>query len=92
MRNKTDSKETTLRTLTRMKFDQHIPGTAGFMFALCMLVLVLGVLWMTQNAFGDIVIGTWTVGWILLGAYFLYWLKYDLAVGEGCRPALRQVP
>jgi regulator of protease activity HflC (stomatin/prohibitin superfamily) len=59
-----------------MKSDQHIPGVAMFLFAVCLLVLVLGVLNLTQRAgTSDLVMGTWTVGWILLGAYFLYWLK-----------------
>lgn len=76
MRTKTDSKDSSLRPLGRMKSDQHIPGVAMFLFAVCLLVLVLGVLNLTQRAgTSDLVMGTWTVGWILLGAYFLYWLK-----------------
>ncbi len=93
MRTKTDSKDSSLRPLGRMKSDQHIPGVAMFLFAVCLLVLVLGVLNLTQRAgTSDLVMGTWTVGWILLGAYFLYLAQDRLAVGKGRRPAPGQVP
>ena len=76
MRTKTDSKDLSLRPLGRMKTDLHIPGVAMFLFAVCLLVLVLGNLNFSQRGgTPDLVIGTWTVGWIILGVYFLYWLK-----------------
>jgi regulator of protease activity HflC (stomatin/prohibitin superfamily) len=46
------------------------------MFALCMLALIVGVITMIQRpGISDNVIGTWTVAWILLGSYFLFWMK-----------------
>ncbi len=75
MRPKSDSKDASLRQLGRLQPDQHIPGMAGFLFAICMLACFIGVFVMTQNAVGDALIGTWTVAWILLSVYFLFWLK-----------------
>ncbi len=76
MRTKSEPKDTNLRSLARLQVDQHIPGPAGFLFAICMLALVVGVLVMTQNGVtSDTLIGAWTVAWILLGAYFMFWLK-----------------
>jgi len=69
------SKDQSLRPLGRLKSDQHIPPLAGFLFALCLLALIVGVYMMTQKSVGDVWIGTWAVAWILLGVYFLYWLK-----------------
>jgi regulator of protease activity HflC (stomatin/prohibitin superfamily) len=76
MRTKSDPKDASLRPQGSLKPDQHIPGPAGFLFAICMLALVVGIMLMTQNGVtSDALIGTWTVAWILLGTYFLFWLK-----------------
>lgn len=76
MRTKTDIKDSILRPLGRLQPDQHIPGMAGFLFAICMLALIIGVLVMNQNGVtSDTLMGGWTVAWILLGVYFLFWLK-----------------
>jgi regulator of protease activity HflC (stomatin/prohibitin superfamily) len=38
--------------------------------------LIVGVMVMTQRpGISDNLIGTWTVVWILLGAYFMFWMK-----------------
>jgi regulator of protease activity HflC (stomatin/prohibitin superfamily) len=55
--------------------DQHISGMAGFLFGLCLLAAIIGTLVMTPRGAGDTLIGTWVVGWLLLGCYFLFWLK-----------------
>jgi regulator of protease activity HflC (stomatin/prohibitin superfamily) len=69
-------KDLSLRLQGTLKPDQHIPSAAAFMFALCMLALIVGVIVMTQRqGVSDNVIGTWTVAWILLGAYFMFWMK-----------------
>jgi regulator of protease activity HflC (stomatin/prohibitin superfamily) len=69
-------KDLSLRPQGRLKPDQHIPGVAKFLFAICLLVLVVGILWMTQNGVtSDALTGVWTVAWILLGTFFLFWLK-----------------
>ncbi len=69
-------KDLSLRLQGKLAPDQHIPSAAGFMFAVCMLALILGVIIMTNRpGTGDAVIGTWTVAWILLGAYFMFWMK-----------------
>ena len=49
---------------------------ANDMFAICLLACGIGIFVMTQKEVtSDAIIGTWTVIWILLGVYFLYWLK-----------------
>ncbi len=76
MRPKTDIKDLSLRMQGRLKPDQHIPSVAGALFAICMLACFLGIFWMTNNGVtSDTLTGVWTVGWILLGTFFLYWLK-----------------
>jgi regulator of protease activity HflC (stomatin/prohibitin superfamily) len=71
-----DIKDLSLRPQGTLKPDQHIPSAAAFMFALCMLALIVGVITMTQRpGISDNVIGTWTVAWILLGSYFMFWMK-----------------
>jgi regulator of protease activity HflC (stomatin/prohibitin superfamily) len=65
-----------LRPQGRLKPDLHIPGVAGALFAICLLANILGSVLMSQNTFfNDAWIGTWTVVWILLGVFFLFWLK-----------------
>ncbi len=76
MKTKTDVKDLSLRLQDRLKPDQHIPGVAGFMFAVCLVICYLGILWMTKNGVtSDTLIGAWFVAWTLLGIYFLFWLK-----------------
>jgi regulator of protease activity HflC (stomatin/prohibitin superfamily) len=69
-------KDLSLRPQSRTKPDQHIPGVAGALFAICLIACVLGISQMTKYSFfTDTWIGIWTVAWIFLGAFFLYWLK-----------------
>jgi regulator of protease activity HflC (stomatin/prohibitin superfamily) len=76
MRPKTDIKDLSMRLQGRLKPDQHIPSVAGALFAICLLADILGTLLMTKNGItSDALIGAWNVAWILLGAYFLFWLK-----------------
>jgi regulator of protease activity HflC (stomatin/prohibitin superfamily) len=76
MRPKTDIKDFNMRLQGRLKPDQHIPSVAGALFAICLLADFLGTLLMTKNGVtSDALIGAWNVAWILLGAYFLFWLK-----------------
>jgi regulator of protease activity HflC (stomatin/prohibitin superfamily) len=57
-----------------MKVDLHIPAIAGTLFGICLIVAVLGAL--TSNGrVSDGLLGTWVVGWTLIGTYFLYALK-----------------
>ena len=52
----------------------HISPIAGALFAICLLLAVLGAV-LGDNRFGDAVLGLWVVAWTLLGAYFLFALK-----------------
>jgi hypothetical protein len=76
MRTKTDVKDLSLRLQDRLKPDQHIPGVAGFLFAVCLVADFLGLLLLTQNGIlNDTWSGVWSIAWLLLGMYFLFWLK-----------------
>jgi hypothetical protein len=76
MRPKTDIKDLSLRLQDRLKPDQHLSGVAGFLFFICLVICYFGILWMTKNGVtSEVLIGVWAVAWILLGIYFLFWLK-----------------
>jgi regulator of protease activity HflC (stomatin/prohibitin superfamily) len=65
-----------LRPLKGTQPDMHISGVGGALFAICMLACVIGTIVMTnQGIENDALIGSWVTGWIILGCYFLYWLK-----------------
>jgi hypothetical protein len=70
------SKDQSLRTQGRLKPDLHIPGVAGFLFAVCLLAAILGASLLTlKGTLNNNWAGVWTVAWVLLGTYFLFWLK-----------------
>jgi len=70
------SKNLNLRLQGRLQPDLHIPGAAGALFAICLLAGIIGTILMTNNGFeNNFLIGAWVVGWLILGCYFLYWLK-----------------
>jgi regulator of protease activity HflC (stomatin/prohibitin superfamily) len=70
------SKDQSLRTQGRQKPDLHIPGVAGFLFAVCLLAAILGASLLTlKGTLNNNWAGVWTVAWVLLGTYFLFWLK-----------------
>ena len=70
------SKDQSLKPQSRGKADQHIPGPAYFLFALCLLAAILGTLFLTQNGIlNDTTTGYWVVGWLLVGMFFLFSLK-----------------
>ena len=70
------TKNLNLHLQGRLQADLHISGVAGFLFGLCLLAAIVGTLLMTSNGVtSDALIGAWVVGWLILGCYFLYWLK-----------------
>jgi len=70
------SKDQSLRPQGRQKPDLHIPGIAGAIFGICLLTGVLGTILMTANGImNDAWAGVWTVGWSLVGTFFLLALK-----------------
>ncbi|MGA2112822.1 MAG: slipin family protein [Anaerolineales bacterium] len=70
------SKDQNPRPQGRRKADPHIPGVAGALFVICLLVAFYVGIWLSQKG---ILSATWTtdwnVGWILLGLYLLFALK-----------------
>lgn len=56
------------------KADQHISAIAGLLFGVCLIVAVLGAL-MGNGRFGDAILGTWVLGWTLIGTYILFAMK-----------------
>ena len=76
MNTRSVSKDQSLRTQGRQKPDLHIPGVAGFLFAVCLLAAILGASLLTlKGTLNNNWAGVWTVAWVLLGTYFLFWLK-----------------
>jgi regulator of protease activity HflC (stomatin/prohibitin superfamily) len=60
----------------RLQPDLHISGVAGALFAICLLAAFIGVILMTSNGItSDVLIGSWVIGWTIIGCIFLYWLK-----------------
>jgi regulator of protease activity HflC (stomatin/prohibitin superfamily) len=70
------SKDPSLRPQGRQKPDQHIPGVAGALFTICLLIEVLGLIFLTQKGIlNDTWAGVWSVAWLLVALFFLLALK-----------------
>ncbi len=54
--------------------EMHIPAVAGALFAVCLMIAVLGPI-SGDGRFTDAVLGTWVLGWTLIGVYLLFGLK-----------------
>jgi regulator of protease activity HflC (stomatin/prohibitin superfamily) len=64
------------RAQARGKSDLHIAPIAGFIFALCLLIAVIGAtLYASKYPNNQVFPPAWTVGWTLAGIIFLFWLK-----------------
>ena len=59
---------------TQNKLDQRVPPIAGTIFAVLMVIAVLGAVLMDGKQ-PDALIGAWVVGWMLVGIYILFALK-----------------
>ena len=71
-----EPKDPTPRGMKRQQPDFHISPIAGFLFGLCMVILVIGSLYMaTKSIGGDVWPGVWTVFWMLVGFVLLFGLK-----------------
>jgi regulator of protease activity HflC (stomatin/prohibitin superfamily) len=76
MNTRSMSKEQNPRSLKRQQPDLHIPGIAYFVFAICLLVAMLGTILMTSNGIlSDNWAGVWVVGWMVVGTFLLMSLK-----------------
>ena len=68
-----NSKDSSSRTLARLKPDLHISGIAGFLFGVCLLANIIGTSIITNKSPSNQVLpGIWSVGWLLVGVYFLF--------------------
>jgi regulator of protease activity HflC (stomatin/prohibitin superfamily) len=52
----------------------HISAIGGTLFAICLVVAVIGAL-LGDGKLADAILGTWVVLWTLLGTYIMYALK-----------------
>src|SRR5512136_357303 len=70
------SKNLNQRGQGRLQPEMHVSGMGGALFAICILACVIGTIVMTSNGItSEVLIGIWTVAWILLGLFFLFGLK-----------------
>ncbi|MGD0611859.1 MAG: slipin family protein [Anaerolineales bacterium] len=70
------SKDQNPRPQGRRRPDQHISGVAGALFVICVLVAILGGIWLSHKGIlSDTWTTAWTVVWSLLGIYILFALK-----------------
>ncbi len=56
------------------KDDQHIPPIAGTLFAVLLLIAIIGAIF-ADGRYPDVAIGIWVSAWMLIGMYFLFALK-----------------
>ena len=52
----------------------HISSIAGTLFAICLIIAILGAV-LGENRLGDAALGIWVTVWTLLGTYFMFALK-----------------
>ncbi|MBI3153450.1 MAG: slipin family protein [Chloroflexi bacterium] len=58
----------------KKKDDQHIPPIAGTLFGVFLIIAVLGAL-VGDGKYSDALLGTWVLGWTMIGSYFMFALK-----------------
>jgi regulator of protease activity HflC (stomatin/prohibitin superfamily) len=56
------------------KDDQHIPPIAGTLFAVFLVIAILGAI-LGEGRYPDGLLGAWVLGWLFVGTYFLFALK-----------------
>jgi regulator of protease activity HflC (stomatin/prohibitin superfamily) len=56
------------------KDDQHIPPIAGTLFAVSLVIAIVGAI-LGESRYSDGLLGAWVVSWTVIGAYFLFALK-----------------
>lgn len=60
--------------LQNRKDDQHIPSIAGTLFGISLVIAIAGAIF-GDGRYPEGVLGTWVLGWSLVGAYFLFAIK-----------------
>jgi hypothetical protein len=58
----------------RKKDDQHIPPIAGTLFAVFLIIAIVGAIF-GDGRYSDGLIGAWVIGWTIIGVYLLFALK-----------------
>jgi regulator of protease activity HflC (stomatin/prohibitin superfamily) len=71
---KTDFLKSVLEKKKTQQDELHISPVAGFLFAICLIVAVLGAIWGNKKL-SDAVLGDWVIIWTLVGIYILFALK-----------------
>jgi regulator of protease activity HflC (stomatin/prohibitin superfamily) len=69
------TKDTSLNKMVVKKDDQHISAIAGTVFAIAMVIAVLGAIFFDQAKMSDTMTGAWVIGWMIIGVYVLFALK-----------------
>jgi regulator of protease activity HflC (stomatin/prohibitin superfamily) len=69
-----EMKNRSLKDLRKMNLNQHIPPVAGALFAIIMVVAVLGALLMDGRV-SDVIIGLYVLALLLVASFILYGLK-----------------
>ena len=56
------------------KEDPHIPPIAGTLFGVFLVIAVIGAI-IGDGKYSDAVLGTWVLGWTMIGSYLMFALK-----------------
>ncbi len=73
--NKTTSQARTQKASAGSADTFHMNGMAMFLMIVCFLVGFIGIIWMATTGVSDIIIGAWTIVFLLLGFYIVFALK-----------------
>jgi regulator of protease activity HflC (stomatin/prohibitin superfamily) len=76
MTSSTDTKDSSRRGQRAQQANLHISAPGAFLFAICLIVAILGTIYMdSQQIGGDLWIAVWTIGWMIVGTILLYAVK-----------------
>ena len=71
---KTDFIKSAMEKRKMQQADMHIPPIAGSVFGVVLVIAVLGAV-IGDGKLPDALLGTWVLGWTLIGSYVLFALK-----------------
>ena len=71
---KTDFMKSAMEKKKAQQSDLHVSPVAGTVFGIFLIIAVLGAI-LGDGKLSDAVLGTWVLGWTLIGTYLLFALK-----------------